>query len=103
MTRISRRLKRKAAVSVIFSTTNKNIMDLEKCCCQITNRTDVRLTAPMIFASTILSSSPPARIYELSEEGIRAVEYRETEHYQLTKRFLDDPERMLRYLLEEEI
>ena len=46
---------------------------------------------------------PGARIYELSKEGIRAVEYRETEHYQLTKRFLDDPERMLRYLLEEEI
>lgn len=32
-------------------------------------------------------------------EGVRPVEYRETEHYQLTKRFLDDPERMLRYLL----
>lgn len=53
--------------------------------------------------SPILMAFPRARIYELSEEGIRAVAYRETEHYQLTKRFLDDPERMLRYLLEEEI
>ena len=53
--------------------------------------------------SPILMAFPGARIYELSKEGIRAVEYRETEHYQLTKRFLDDPERMLRYLLEEEI
>ena len=52
--------------------------------------------------SPILMAFPGARIYELSEEGIRAVEYRETEHYQLTKRFLDNPERMLRYLLEEE-
>ena len=53
--------------------------------------------------SPILMAFPKARIYELSENGIRPVEYRETEHYQLTKRFLDDPERMLRYLLEEEI
>ena len=27
--------------------------------------------------------------------------YKETEHYQLTKQFLDAPERMLRYLLED--
>lgn len=51
--------------------------------------------------SPILMAFPKARIYELSEKGVRAVEYRETEHYQLTKRFLDDPERMLRYLLED--
>ena len=52
--------------------------------------------------SPILMAFPAARIYELSESGVRPAEYRETEHYQLTKRFLDDPERMLRYLLEEE-
>ena len=51
--------------------------------------------------SPILMAFPKARIYELSETGVHTVEYRETEHYQLTKRFLDDPERMLRYLLEE--
>ena len=56
----------------------------------------------MATHSPILMAFPGARIYELSENGIRAVEYRETEHYQLTKRFLDNPERMLRYLLEEE-
>ena len=50
--------------------------------------------------SPILMAFPQARLYELSKEGVRAVEYRETEHYQLTKRFLDNPERMLRYLLE---
>ena len=42
---------------------------------------------------------PDARLYQLGEEGVRQVDYRETEHYQLTKRFLDDPERMLHYLL----
>ena len=51
--------------------------------------------------SPILMSYPNARIYELSERGIKAVDYRETEHYQLTRRFLNDPERMLRYLFEE--
>lgn len=52
--------------------------------------------------SPILMAFPKARIYELGREGIRSVAYRETEHYQLTKRFLDGPERMLRYLLEDE-
>jgi predicted ATPase len=43
---------------------------------------------------------PGADIMEFSQGGIRRVDYRETEHYQITKRFLDDPERMLKYLLE---
>lgn len=42
---------------------------------------------------------PDARLYQLGEEGVQTVDYRETEHYQLTKRFLDEPERMLHYLL----
>ena len=52
--------------------------------------------------SPILMAYPGARIYQLDGEGIQAVEYRETEHYQLTRRFLENPERMLRYLLAEE-
>lgn len=51
--------------------------------------------------SPILMAYPGATVYELTEDGIRAVDYRETEHYQLTRRFLEKPERMLRYLLEE--
>ncbi len=51
--------------------------------------------------SPILMAYPGAQIYQLDEGGIRAVGYRETEHYQLTRRFLDDPDRMLRYLLQE--
>lgn len=50
----------------------------------------------------ILMAYPGAKIYLLNEEGIRETAYRETEHYQLTRRFLENPERMLRYLLEEE-
>ncbi|MDE7218600.1 MAG: AAA family ATPase [Oscillospiraceae bacterium] len=51
--------------------------------------------------SPILMAYPGAEILEFSEKGIRSVAYRETEHYQVTRRFLEDPERMLRYLLEE--
>lgn len=45
--------------------------------------------------SPILMTFPGAEILELSDEGIRPVSYRETAHFQLTKRFLDAPEQML--------
>lgn len=51
--------------------------------------------------SPILMAYPGASILLFSEEGICPVAYRETEHYQLTRRFLEDPDRMLRYLLSE--
>ena len=50
--------------------------------------------------SPILMAFPGARIYQLGEAGVTMAEYRETEHYQLTRRFLENPERMLHYLLE---
>ncbi|MEA4807305.1 AAA family ATPase [Acetobacterium wieringae] len=52
--------------------------------------------------SPILMAYPQAEIYQLSESGIDTVNYRETEHYQLTRRFLEYPEKMLHYLLAEE-
>lgn len=51
--------------------------------------------------SPMLMAYPGAEIYELSGEGIRSVGYKETEHYQVTRRFLENPEKMLRYLLED--
>lgn len=51
--------------------------------------------------SPILMAFPEASILEFSNDGIRQVDYRNTEHYQVTKRFLDDPEKMLRYLLKD--
>ena len=48
--------------------------------------------------SPILMAYPGACIYQLSQDGIAQVDYHETEHYCLTRRFLNDPERMLRYL-----
>lgn len=51
--------------------------------------------------SPILMAYPGACIYQLSEQGIRRTQYRDTEHYQLTRRFLENPERMLDLLFEE--
>jgi predicted ATPase len=34
-------------------------------------------------------------------DDIKITEYKKTEHYTLTKQFLDNPEKMLKYLLEE--
>ncbi|MDD4125314.1 MAG: AAA family ATPase [Eubacteriales bacterium] len=48
--------------------------------------------------SPIIMAYPDADIYVLSEEGITITPYRETEHYRITKEFLDSPERMFRYL-----
>ena len=51
--------------------------------------------------SPILMAFPGAEILEFSNDGIKKVDYKETEHYKITKQFLDSPERMLHYLLEE--
>lgn len=51
--------------------------------------------------SPILMAYPGAQVLLFSEEGIKAVSYRETEHYQLSRRFLENPERMLDILLGE--
>lgn len=49
--------------------------------------------------SPILMAYPGAHIFQLDEGGLSPVEYRQTECYQLTRRFLENPEKMLRYLL----
>ena len=51
--------------------------------------------------SPILMAYPGGWLYQLSEAGIARVNYRQTEHYCLTRRFLNDPEQMLRYLFNE--
>ena len=51
--------------------------------------------------SPILMAYPDADIYELTEDAITLTPYEETEHYRITKQFLDSPERMIRYLFEE--
>ena len=45
--------------------------------------------------SPIVMAFPGAEIQLFDEDGIRGVNYRDTEHYQITKQFINDPERML--------
>lgn len=61
----------------------------------------VRMNSQFIIAthSPILLAYPNATIYEISEKGIEKVNYEECEHYLLTKEFLNHPDRMLKYLL----
>ena len=50
--------------------------------------------------SPILMSYPEAEIFEFSKEyGICKTDYKNTEHYKITKSFLNNPEKMLSYLL----
>lgn len=63
----------------------------------------VKMNSQFIIAthSPILMAFPGAEILQITEEGIRPAAYRETEHYIVTRRFLEKPEQMLKYLLED--
>jgi predicted ATPase len=50
--------------------------------------------------SPILMAYPDACIYLCGKGGISRIAYEETEHFQITRDFLANPERMLRVLLE---
>lgn len=50
--------------------------------------------------SPILMTFPDAEILEFSQDGIKSVSYKDTEHYQITRRFLENPKKMLSYLLD---
>ena len=52
--------------------------------------------------SPILMAYPRATIYSLSADGIRQVEYEQTEHYQVTRDFLSNRERFFKHLFADE-
>jgi predicted ATPase len=52
--------------------------------------------------SPILLGYPGATIYLFAEQQLKRIAYLDTEHYQVTKAFLDRPERMLHELLRED-
>jgi predicted ATPase len=52
--------------------------------------------------SPILLAYPGAILYQFGDDGIHPVEYRDTDHYRLSKEFLTNPERMLARLFEED-
>lgn len=62
----------------------------------------VKKSSQFIIAthSPIIMAFPGADIIQFSENGMERVSYRETESYRITKQFMDDPERMIKYLFE---
>ena len=52
--------------------------------------------------SPILMTFPDSEVLEITESGIKSVNYKDTEHYIVTKRFMDAPEKMVESLLEDE-
>ncbi len=50
--------------------------------------------------SPILMAYPDSCIYQCTQEGLSQVDYEDTEHYLVTKRFLTDRQHMLQALLE---
>ncbi len=51
--------------------------------------------------SPIIMSYPHAKIYSFSDKGIMPIAYEDTEHYRITRSFLDSPARMLQHLVGE--
>lgn len=49
--------------------------------------------------SPILLAYPGAQIYSFDQNAVTSIRYKETDHYQITKNFLDCPERMMDILL----
>lgn len=52
--------------------------------------------------SPMLTAFPGAEVYEITEEGISSVPYNKTAHYTMTRRFLENPDKILRFLLSED-
>jgi Predicted ATPase len=69
---------------------------------QIIHHHVTQLRSQFIIAthSPILMAYPNATIYNLSEEGIQTISYEETEHYRITRDFLNNRETYLHALLE---
>lgn len=51
--------------------------------------------------SPIIMAYPDAKIYEINDSGISEKDYDETEHYQVTRSFFDNPKRIIDILLED--
>ena len=62
----------------------------------------LKINSQFIIAthSPILMAFPNAEILLFSEAGIEKVKYYETEHYKTTKLFVEEPEKMIHYLID---
>jgi predicted ATPase len=70
----------------------------------VINQLDKNGRAQFIIAthSPMLICYPGATIYQFDETGVHETTYQETEHYSLTKSFLDNPSLYLRHLMEDQ-
>ena len=64
----------------------------------------VRKQSQFIIAthSPIILSYPDSQIYQLGDDGLEPVGLEETEHFRMTRDFLNSPERYLKLLLDDE-
>lgn len=62
----------------------------------------IKMESQLIIAthSPILMAYPDALIYYFSDEGIHPMAYEDTEHYAITKEFLNKPQKMIEYLFD---
>jgi len=52
--------------------------------------------------SPLLMMFPGADVLQCTQDGIERVRYQDTEHYQITRMFMDNPDRMFHYLFTED-
>lgn len=52
--------------------------------------------------SPMLIAFPDSEVYEITKERISSVPYEQTQHYTTTRRFLENPKKMLGYLLDDD-
>ena len=72
------------------------LMHLMVCMQELVNRNSQFIISTH---SPVLMTFPGAEVLEIMDEGIQSVDYKETEHFIVTKRFMDAPEKMVEGLL----
>ncbi len=54
----------------------------------------------IVTHSPILMAYPGADIFVFDDNGVNKTSYKNTDNYIITRKFLENPEKMIRYLLE---
>ena len=74
-------------------------MKLMQLICHIKKLVDNNSQFIISTHSPILMTFPDAEVIEITHEDIKSVNYKETEHFLITKRFMNAPEQMIKDLL----
>lgn len=70
--------------------------------CYIKELTDKGSQFIISTHSPSLMAFPGAEVFEITDSAIKSVPYKDTEHYSVTRRFLNDPESILDVMLRED-